>query len=1014
MNPIRENLTDAKSRRDALPTMKRRRISAKMPSTASPYHSEIQRAWSRESAARLHRAGLLATVVLFFSWCGNVLGAVHYVDAKGTNPSAPYATWATAATNIQDAIDAAAAGDQILVTNGIYNTGSNSAAGGQITARVSVYKPLALASVNGAGATVIDGGGAVRCVFLTNGASLSGFTLTNGNTMDSSPGGGVWCESGVILSNCVISGCTNSNGGGGCSGGTLYNCILRGNATSGAGGGCLNSTAYHCVLENNLGAGNGGGASGGAYYSCTFTGNSGPVPGYAQGGGGAENATLYNCLLTGNTAGAGGGAYLCRLYNCTLTGNYPNAADGYVYTFMGAYFNPSYAYNCILYSNSTAAAALCVLDHCCASDTNFGPWEQDTLSPITDCITNDPQFVDAANGDYRLQSTSPCIGAGAVQWAATPTDFAGSLRIVNGAVDMGAYEYQKIPAPYLALQPPGGTLVAGANYDLTVVAGGTAPLAYQWSFNGQAVPGATNATLPLPDIQAAESGNYQVAVTNSYGATESAVAVLNVTNPLPPRITVQPSDQVSDAGGPVSFSVAVSGTGPLSYQWRLNGTNLPNYLSSTVAGNGEAAFAGDYGAATNASLNSPAGLAFDSGSNLYIADQGNNRVRKVSPNGIITTVAGTGAATYSGEGGAATNASLNPCALAVGANGDLFVVDQAGGGVRRIDMNGIITTVAEGFNNPISITVDSAGNLILAVEGENQVFELATNSANTTVAGSGALFESYYLGFQTIPYGFFAGDGWWATNAALNSPCAVAVDADRNIFISDFRNYRVRRVNSQGIIDTVAGNGTLGFPGNGVTAVNASLSPPTGICLDAWGEIYLADMYDNLIWKLDPRGVISILAGAGGLAINTGLNGPNAVALDWQGNLFISDFYNNRIRKISIQGPVLTLASIGATNAGDYDVVVTNAYGSVTSSIASLTVTWPAPVIYNFSAAGGKVTFVWSTVSGQSYQVQYAADLAADDWTNLGAPMTATSASLEITDAIGTNPRRFYRVALLH
>jgi hypothetical protein len=218
----------------------------------------------------------------------------HYVAADGTNPVAPFISWPTAATNIQDAVDAAAAGDEILVADGLYATGGRAVGANVLANRVAVTKVLALRSVNGPKYTFIQGAkapsggngdGAVRCVYLANGASLSGFTLTNGATRTAgdfegeSVGGGVWSEStSAVLSNCVVAGNSGVYGGGAYRG-TLYNCLVSSNTVSGAvygGGGAYQSTLYNCTL----------------------TGNSAS----SSGGGGVAGGTLYNSIVYYNTA----------------------------------------------------------------------------------------------------------------------------------------------------------------------------------------------------------------------------------------------------------------------------------------------------------------------------------------------------------------------------------------------------------------------------------------------------------------------------------------------------------------------------------------------------------------------------------------------------------------------------------------------------------------------------------------------------------------------------------------
>ena len=296
--------------------------------------------------------------------------ATLYVSLNSTNPMPPYADWSTAATNIQDAVDAATNGDLILVTNGVYASGVVVVYG--MSNRLAVTNPLTVMSVNGPNVTIILGYGpsgatAIRCVYLTNGAVLSGFTLTNGATQTSGDfyqqesGGGVWCESTIaVVTNCVITGNSAYFGGGGAYNGTLNNCTLAGNSAYNFGGGAIQATLNNCTLATNS-AENGGGAYDCALNNCTLTNNSAPGQGggayegtlnnctlkgnsRSEQGGGAYYAMLTNCTLTSNSASDGGGAFQCLLNNCTLTSNSATNSGG------GAC--QGYLNNCTLTGNS--------------------------------------------------------------------------------------------------------------------------------------------------------------------------------------------------------------------------------------------------------------------------------------------------------------------------------------------------------------------------------------------------------------------------------------------------------------------------------------------------------------------------------------------------------------------------------------------------------------------------------------------------------------------------------------
>ncbi|MGD0350729.1 MAG: thrombospondin type 3 repeat-containing protein [Verrucomicrobiota bacterium] len=397
----------------------------------------------------------LAIVTLtFLSF--NVSAATHYVDLNSTNPVSPYTNWSTAAMKIQDAVGAAAADDQIMVTNGTYSP-------------VTVTQPVALQSVNGPAFTFINGGGVARCVNLASGASLSGFTLANGSASGSS-GGGVNCASvSVTVSNCVLKS-NSADSGGGAYSGTLVNCILNGNTAAFYGGGAC-SILNNCVLSNNSCGNVGGGAFGATLNNCTLVSNSVAVL-YGLGGG-TYSSTLNGCKLVGNFAnGRGGGAYFGTLNNCLVIGNTVTYDGG------GAAF--ATLNNCTVISNSANAcggAYLCTLRNCIVYYNNAQSGVANAVGCAYCCttptewpnirnFTNAPLFVDLAGGNLHLQSNSPCINSGKNTYATNSTDFDGNPRIVGGTVDVGAYEYQT-PASaisYAWLQQYGFTNNGSADY----------------------------------------------------------------------------------------------------------------------------------------------------------------------------------------------------------------------------------------------------------------------------------------------------------------------------------------------------------------------------------------------------------------------------------------------------------------------------------------------------------------------------------------------------------------------
>jgi hypothetical protein len=312
--------------------------------------------------------------------------ATHYVSIANANPLPPYDSWATAATDIQSAVDSVSVpGDVVLVNDGIYDIGGR-AVFGTMTNRVVVDKPITVQSLNGPSKTMIvgsraataaTGDGAIRCVYLADGATLSGFTLTNGATRASGnsqleqKGAAAWCPS---LSP------------------VLTNCVLIGNAARLRAGGSYGGTLRNCVLANNS----------------------------AEDGGGVYYSSLTQCVLTGNTANFGGGAYLSTLSNCDLAANSSGAYN-------------STLNNCISYFNTNNNYSYGSIMNCCTLPLpNFGASN----------FTNDPAFVDVLSGDLRLQAESPCINSGNNTYVTDSTDLEGNPRIKGGTVDVGVYEFQ--------------------------------------------------------------------------------------------------------------------------------------------------------------------------------------------------------------------------------------------------------------------------------------------------------------------------------------------------------------------------------------------------------------------------------------------------------------------------------------------------------------------------------------------------------------------------------------------
>ena len=395
-------------------------------------------------------------------------------------------------------------------------------------------------------------------------------------------------------------------------------------------------------------------------------------------------------------------------------------------------------------------------------------------------------------------------------------------------------------------------------------------------------------------------------------------------------------------GGPATTArlnqphgMALDGAGNLyiadTWHHRIRKVDAAGVIT-TVAGGGTQGYGGDGGAAVAAQLNQPRDVALDGAGNLYFADWGSNRIRKVDAAGVITTVAGDGTQGYGGDGGAAVAAQLNqPRDVALDGAGNLYFADRGNHRIRKVDAAGMISTAAGGglggdggpavaaqLNRPTDVALDGAGNLYIADAGNRRIRKVDAAGGISTVAGDGTQ--------------GFGGDGGPAVEAFLSFTSAVALDAAvaldgaGNLYIADAGNQRIRKVDAAGVITTVAGDGTPGFGGDGGPAVAARLNGPRGVALDAAGNLYIADLGNQRIRKVDAAGGISTVAGDGtpgfggdgGPAVAAQLSFPRDVALDAAGNLYIADLGNQRIRKVDAAGGISTVAG-GRMQGNDGD-----------------------------------------------------------------------------------------------
>ncbi len=330
-------------------------------------------------------------------------------------------------------------------------------------------------------------------------------------------------------------------------------------------------------------------------------------------------------------------------------------------------------------------------------------------------------------------------------------------------------------------------------------------------------------------------------------------------------------------------------------------------IITTIAGTGTGGYNGDGIAAAAAQLKNPSDIAIDAGGNLYICDGLNNRIRKVNTSGIISTVAGTGTAGYNGDNIAATDAQISyPSSIAVDVSGNIFFTDDHNYRIRKIDASGVITTIAgtgtsgfTGSNIPatsaqigacIGIDIDGSGNIYFTDENNARIFKINNVGTLTVVAGKGV--------------GAHTGDGGMATDAGLEQPCGLAIDVNGSIYFAEHSGNTVRKVDTHGMITTIAGTGTMGYAGDGGAATAALLYLPYSVAVDKNGNVYISD--NDLVRRVDPNGIISTYAGDGVSGYNgdniaataAKLSSPACLKTDAAGSLFIADWGNNRVRYI--------------------------------------------------------------------------------------------------------------------
>ncbi|MDE0265148.1 MAG: hypothetical protein OXJ37_22290 [Bryobacterales bacterium] len=363
------------------------------------------------------------------------------------------------------------------------------------------------------------------------------------------------------------------------------------------------------------------------------------------------------------------------------------------------------------------------------------------------------------------------------------------------------------------------------------------------------------------------------------------------------------------------------------------------YAINAFAGTGEEGFHGDGGPATQARFHTPGGIAVDTAGNVYVADSNNRRVRRIDPSGNIATIAGNGRQGSAGDGGPATAAQLfNPSDVAVDASGNVYIAEGLGNRVRKIDATGTISTVAgtgeagsggDGgpaaqaqLNRPSAIAVDADGNIFVGEYAGYRVRKIDTVGTITTIAGVGTKGG--------------AGDGGPANAAQFNFISGLAVDGSGNVYVSDMNEVRIRKIAPEGTITTIAGTGIPGHTGHGGPAIEARIRTPGGIALDSSGNLFLTEFWAGRLRRIDPAGVITTIAGTGeqsstgdmGLATDAALDRPRNIAAGSDGRLYVVENYADRIRVLSPTAE-RSRFSVPLGSSGDSVMVIVEQDGSL-------------------------------------------------------------------------------------
>ncbi|MBX3737838.1 MAG: immunoglobulin domain-containing protein [Candidatus Didemnitutus sp.] len=560
-------------------------------------------------------------------------------------------------------------------------------------------------------------------------------------------------------------------------------------------------------------------------------------------------------------------------------------------------------------------------------------------APLSYQWRKDGTDIGGATASTYAISTTAMTDAGT--YTVVVSNSAGSVTSSGATLTVNAAAI----APSITTQPVAQTVNTGASVSFSVTASGTAPLSYQWRKDGANIASATSATYTIGSAATTDAGTYSVVVSNSVGSATSngAALTVNVTNTATaPSITTQPAAQTVNTGVSVSFSVTASGTAPLSYQWRKDGANIGSATSATYTiGSAATTDAAAYtvvvtnsagsvtsnpatltvNVATTAIFPHLAALAIDGSGRLYAVDSTNATVSRIAADGSVYLVAGSSGSTGTADGTGSAARFNQPGGLAATNAGVLYVADTANALIRRISAEGVVTTLAGNssqrgnangtgaaatFSAPVGLALDSGGNLYVADSTNHTVRKVTSSGAVTTYAGQAGLSGSAN-----------------GSAARFNNPTAVAIDSAGNVFVADTNNNTIRKIAPSGDVSTFAG--VAGVAGSSDGTGSASLfNQPRGLAFDNAGNLYVADTGNSTLRKIAPSGAVTTVAGLSAVSavkdddddnddpgthpVSTALfDHPLAVAVESAGSIYLGDTGASAVRKVDAQGHVTTL-----------------------------------------------------------------------------------------------------------